>query len=472
MSKSNATLIRRQLMVKVARHFLAGTLVQGVDRIPLELRPKTYQGQRLRCCLHLERAILRYRLMALLGAPIEDETDELKPLGAYAEDALARRERDPRFLTVIDEACSACVKGTYFVTNACRGCMAQPCLLNCPRKAITIVGGRSQIDEEKCVNCGRCQDLCPFHAILPIPVPCEEACPVKAITRGEAGKQIIDHDRCIQCGSCLQACPFGAVVEPSEFLGVLGALDGPRSTVALFAPALAGQFDASPEQVVGALLDLGFDQVVEVASGADRTTQAEAEELVERLEGGDAFMTTSCCPSYTALVDKHLPELRPFVSHTPSPMAFTAREAAERFPGALRIFISPCVAKRREAMEDPFVDMVLTFEELGAALVAKGIEVGECPGTSAALVGSRSGRGYAISSGVRDAVARRLGTRIDLRPDLISGLDREGVRRLKAYALGKGPGNFVESMSCEGGCINGPCVLVDSKVAKRRLVLL
>ena len=456
-------------MVKVARQFLDGSLLEGVDRIPLELRPKTYKGQRVRCCLHLERAILRYRLIALLGFPTEDETDELKPLSQYAREALVRVGRDPRFLTVIDDACSACVKGTYFVTNACRGCMAQPCMLNCPRKAITIVNGRSQIDEEKCVNCGRCQELCPFHAILPIPVPCEEACPVKAITRGEAGKQIIDHERCIQCGRCLEACPFGAVVEPSEFLDVLSALAGPKPTVALFAPALVGQFDGSSEKLVGALLALGFDQVAEVAAGADRTTEAEAEELLERLEGGASFMTTSCCPAYTALVDKHLPELRPYVSHTPSPMAFVARDAAERFPGSLRIFISPCVAKRREAMEDPFVDLVLTFEELGAAFLAKGIEVGTSEPTVAALVGSTGGRGYGVSSGVRDAVTRRLGARLQVNADLLSGLNPDGLRRLKAYLDGKGPGNFLESMSCEGGCINGPCALVDPKVARRRL---
>ena len=469
MNEDNATRIRRQLLVKLVRTFLDGTLANRVDRFPLEMIPKSQRGERLRCCVHTERAILRYRLMVLLGFPTEDETDELKPLAQYAEGALTRRRRDHRFLTVIDDACSACVKGKYFVTNACRGCMAQPCMLNCPKKAITMVDGRSRVDGEKCVNCGRCQDLCPFHAILRVPVPCEEACPVSAITRAETGKQIIDHGLCIQCGKCLQACPFGAVAEPSEIIDVLGALTGPMQTVALFAPALLGQFDASLEKTVGALLALGFDHVMEVAAGADLTTRAEAAELVERLDEGAAFMTTSCCPAYTSLVDKHLTGLRPFVSHTPSPMHFVAQEAAAAFPGALRVFIGPCVAKRREALGDPLVDYVLTFEELGAAFVAKGIDVGECAGASPEAVGSGSGRGYPVSSGVRDAVTRHIAGKVEVRSDLISGLNKEALRRLKAYAAGKGPGNFVECMSCEGGCINGPGVLADPKLAKRRI---
>lgn len=469
MSKDNSTLIRRELIVNVARRFLDGTLAKTIDQIPVELKPKTFHGQRLRCCIPMERAILRYRLMALLGFSIEDETDELRTLGDYAQEALARKGRDRRFLTVIDEACSACVKGKYFVTNACQGCMAQACLLNCPRNAIAIVNGHSVINEATCINCGRCQDLCPYHAILRIPVPCEEACPVAAITRGESGKQIIDHDRCISCGNCLETCPFGAVVEPSELIPALKAIAGPTPCVALFAPALGGQFDATLDQVAGALLALGFDHVVEVAAGADRTTQAEGDELVERLEGGAPFMTTSCCPAYTALVDRHMPDLRPFVSHTPSPMHFAAEEAAARFPGALRMFISPCVAKRREGLEDPLVDFVLTFEELGGALVAKGVDVGACESAPAAAQGSGAGRGYAVSSGVKDAVLRSVGDRAEVKPDLISGLGKDGLRRLKAYLAGKGPGNFVEAMSCEGGCVNGPCVLVEPKLARRRI---
>ena len=77
-------------------------------------------------------------------------------------------------LTVLDEACNACVRTHFMVTNACQGCLARPCMMNCGKKAIEIKHGRAHIDEEKCVNCGLCMQNCPYHAIIKIPVPCEE----------------------------------------------------------------------------------------------------------------------------------------------------------------------------------------------------------------------------------------------------------------------------------------------------------
>ncbi len=466
---NNATRIRRELMVSLARHFFEGTLLESIDRLPVAMRPRHYRGQRLRCCIHTERALLRYRLMALMGFNLGDEVDELKPLSQFAREALARKGRDRRVLTVIDDACSACVKSRYFVTNACKGCMAQACVLNCPKKAITLEGGHSRIDPEACVNCGRCEVLCPFHAIVRVPVPCEEACPVGAISRGESGKQILDPEGCIHCGKCMQACPFGAVVEQSEFLEVLGALASETPVVALFAPALLGQFEASPEQLTGALKALGFDRVVEVAAGADLAVEAEAGELIARLGAGEDFMTTSCCPAYTELVRKQLPNLAPRISHTPTPLHLAAELAAALYPGHLRMFIGPCVAKRREALEDPLVDFVITFEELGSAFVARGIEVAKCEGVLPDLGASSHGRGFALEGGVRDAVARRIGARIALRPERLSGLGKETLRQLKVYAAGKGAGNFLECMSCEGGCVAGPCVVVHPRIARRKL---
>jgi iron only hydrogenase large subunit-like protein len=43
------------------------------------------------------------------------------------------------------------------------------------------------------------------------------------------------------------------------------------------------------------------------------------------------------------------------------------------------------------------------------------------------------------------------------------------VRQLKTYANGKHPGNFIEVMSCEGGCVAGPNVLSNSKLATTQL---
>ncbi len=450
---AQTTRIRRELLVKTATAIRAGDLPGRVDRFPLEMRPRRETA--LRCCVHRERAVLRYRAMALLGFSVQDEEDELKPLADYAREALVRGSRDPRLLTVIEEACGGCVRTAYFVSNACRGCADQSCVAACPKQAIAVRGGQSAIDPDRCVNCGKCKDACAFNAILRIPIPCEEACPVQAIVRGPSGRRELRHDLCIACGKCMQACPFGAVAEQSEVVEVLGALAAGKPMTALFAPALAAQFQAPLERLVGALRRLGFTGVVEVAAGADLAA------LAERLELEEApFLTSSCCPAYTGLVEARVPTLAPRVSATPTPLAYAAGLAHERFPGVPRVFISPCVAKRREALAGA-VEHVLTFEELGAALVAWGIEVDACDPGPADVQATDRGRAFAMAGGVAAAVGAQA--------EVLCGLGAETLRRLRLYASGKGPARFLEVMACEGGCIAGPCTLADPKVARRRV---
>lgn len=90
------------------------------------------------------------------------------------------------------------------------------------------------------------------------------------------------------------------------------------------------------------------------------TVSNEAHELIEKLEEGQKFMTTSCCPSYIELVNKHIPAMKPYVSGTGSPMYYAARIAKEKYPDAKVVFIGPCVAKRKEAQRDEAVDFIMT----------------------------------------------------------------------------------------------------------------
>ena len=86
-------------------------------------------------------------------------------------------------------------------------------------------------------------------------------------------------------------------------------------------------------------------------------------------------MTTSCCPSYIELVEKHIPDMKPYVSTTGSPMYYAARIAKEKHPDAKVVFVGPCVAKRKEVRRDEAVDYILTFEEIGSILDGLGIEL-------------------------------------------------------------------------------------------------
>lgn len=467
---NNATRTHRDLLIRVCKLFYDDRLIAAIDKIPLEMRPKGAKSYR--CCFYKDRAMLKYRLMGTLGFGYEEETDELKTLGAYALESLHVNQKNSRILTVIGEACSACVQSKYFITNACRGCMARPCMVNCPKKAIIMNShGQAEINPELCVNCGICMKVCPYHSIIRIPVPCEEACPVNAIEKDGNGKATIDFTKCILCGKCMRECPFGAIIERSEIVRVLSALRSDKKVVLMIAPAVAGQFVAEFGQLLTALNQLGFHAVVEVAQGASQTAKAEAAEFEERMAHGAQFMTTSCCPSYVLAVNKHCKTIAPMVSTTQTPLHYTALEVKKQYPDCVSVFVSPCIAKRQEVADNPLVDMVVTCEELGAMIAAKGIDVAACEVTESYDAARPDGRGFPMSGGVTAAVCGYLTDKEMVRPQLIDGLTRQNMKLLKLYSGPKGMqnGNFLEVMACEGGCVNGPCTMENPMLAKKRI---
>lgn len=454
---SNTLIIRRDLLKQIVKLFADGRLIEEIDRIPIKMAPKNKEAQH-RCCIHKERAVIKYKMLPLLGYTMEDEDDELTPLSTYAANAENRTKVKDDILTVVDEACTSCVKAQYVVSNLCRGCVARPCIMNCPKDAINMVNGQAQIDSGKCINCGICKKQCQYHAIIHVPIPCEAACPVGAISKDKYGVERIDDDKCIYCGKCLIACPFGSIFEVSQLIDILMSIRKEEHLTAMFAPAIHGQFDLTTGQIESLLKEIGFNEVVEVADGARKTVEHESAEFVERMEEGASFMTTSCCPSYVETVEKHVPGLKPFVSDTPSPMMYAADMAKEKFPGTKTVFIGPCIGKRKEGKRNDKVDYVMSFEELNALIVGLDIDLGKLADNEQRHNIKTVDRTFALSGGVAAAVKAE-------RPDanikelVINGIDKKAVGMMKAYARGKAPANFIEFMSCEGGCINGPASL-------------
>lgn len=211
------------------------------------------------------------------------------------------------------------MRANYMVTNMCHNCVTQPCMATCPEGAIYRIGEQAQINPAMCVNCGLCLNACPFHAIVYVPVPCEESCPVNAISKDELGKEVIDYSKCIFCGRCARACPFGAIMDKSQIVDVLVYMQRGRSVAAMIAPSFVGQFKASMPQLVSALHALGFTHVVEVALGADQTAEVESAEFIKRMQRGDKVMGTSCCPAYVEAVRKHSTAFLPYVSDAKTP---------------------------------------------------------------------------------------------------------------------------------------------------------
>ena len=464
--------LKREILIRITEAFLSDNFEENARKIPYAMRPKGCETD-LRCCIYKERAVIRDRIVAGLGHSIEKD-DEYTLLSDYAKEATQRQKPDEEILTVLQGACKGCVPSSVYVTDLCQGCVARPCKTTCKFGAISIINGKSHIDPSKCKNCGMCINACPYSAIAKIIVPCESVCPVDAIKKDESGHARIDFSKCISCGKCIMACPFGAIHEKSQIIDVLSRIKEGKNVVAMIAPAIAGQFPYPVSKVRTALLKIGFKDVLEVAQGADVTTLTEAKAFKERMGENAPFMTTSCCAAYNELVKKHIPEMKPYVSETGTPMYYTAEIAKKKDPDCITVFISPCSAKRKEAMDNPNADYVINFEELGSILVAMKIEINNLEDTDFEVESSKEGRNFPLSGGVAEAVKSALaqqGDTVEIHPCIINGLNKQSIRELKNYAkTGQCPnGNLVEIMSCEGGCVGGNSALIAQRKAQKQI---
>lgn len=457
---NNVMYIRYQLLSKLIAMWKEDILLDEIDRLLIELHPRKQKTQG-RCCVYKERAVTKYKTLAMMGFDMEDEKDETERLSSYARRMLERDglRPDKSILSVMDEACSSCRKVNYEVSNLCCSCAAQFCYNNCPRDAIYYnKKGKAVIDHDKCISCGKCHQVCPYHAIVYLPVPCEEACPVKAISKDEYGVEHIDPEKCIYCGKCMNACPFGAIFDACTVFDVLKVIKkGQKKVIAMVAPSILAQFDQPIEKVFGALRAIGFDDVLEVAYGAEETIRREAEEFKEKMEHGAAFMTTSCCSAYVQLVKKHIPDLKPYVSSTGSPMYYISEYARKKYPDGVNVFIAPCASKRAECNENPNVDFVWTFREVDAVLEGLGIKIEDCEPFVPEEHAGHDAHGFAKTGGVFNAVRNMVGDP-DLQGTIIANLDKKSIAQLRAFAkTKKAPSRMIEVMACPGGCISGPC---------------
>ena len=460
--------IKKEILVRIIKAYLSDNFEEQARLIPYDMRPKGMEVP-YRCCVYKERAIIKARTIAGLGFSIEDD-DETASLAKYAKQAEERTEISEKHLTVLQSACKGCNSNKIYVTDLCQGCVARPCMSSCKFGAISIVNGRSVIDETKCKKCQMCVKACPYNAIVKLSVPCEDACPVGAIKKDETGFASIDFEKCISCGKCTSACPFGAVHERSQIIDILKAMKEGKKVIAMIAPAIAGQFPGNIYQLKTAIIKAGFADCYEVAQGADITANLETKEFLERMEEGHNFMTTSCCAGYNQLIKKHLPEIKPYVSTTGTPTYYISEIIKKEIPDAVTVFVSPCVAKRTEGYENPNVDFVMNAEELGALFVAKKIQITECEEGEYAVESSKHARNFGFTGGVADSVKSALRDESVINPLVINGLNKESIRQLKKYATTgtcEGGCNMIEVMCCEGGCIGGNATLNNQKVAKK-----
>lgn len=269
----------------------------------------------------------------------------------------------------------------------------------------------------------------------------------------------IDEKKCIQCGACVYQCPFGAITDRSYILNVIDMIKKSNNNqnykvFAIVAPAIASQFTyAKYGQVVKGLKELGFDTVVEAAFGADMVALEESKELSEK-----GFLTSSCCRLFLILKMNSQTCYHLYLT-TPSPMAALAKYIKTLDASAKVVFVGPCTAKKAEAQLEevkPYVDAVITFEELQALYDSKEIDLTKLEDTPLDNA-SYFGRIFARSGGLTEAVGQALkeqNIEFEVKPIVCDGIEacRMALLKKRKNVL---DGNFIEGMACIGGCIGG-----------------
>ena len=462
--------IRRKVFEEVAKLAYNDEDLSRLADIPYEM----LNGQaKYRESIFLERAIVRERLRLAIGLPVRS-ADEHAPITKGIEAAIkAERYYEPPLVNVIDFACNSCPEESYYVTDACVGCLANPCANVCPKGAIKIVGGKSIIDQEKCIKCGKCEKVCPYSAILHRQRPCAKACGMNAIESDEYGRAKINYDKCVSCGMCIVNCPFGAIADKSQIYQVIKAIKSDTPVYAIMAPAFVGQFGpkVNLKTIDDAVAQLGFSGFYEVSIGADLCTIEEAEDFLDNVPSKLKWMGTSCCPSWSVMAKKEFPEFKENISMALTPMVLTARMVKKEHPNAKIVFIGPCSAKKLEASRQSVrsdVDFVLTFEELMGMFIAKNVDFTKLKENPLRNETSSDARGFAVAGGVATAVVnviKRWHPDMEIKVANAQGL--ENCKKLLEQAkAGKYDGYLLEGMACPMGCVSGAGTITTSSKTK------
>lgn len=193
--------IRRQIFAEVSRLGFESdseSLIHDIEAIPYKI--VTEEGPQYRDSIYRARAIATERVRLAMGMSLRPTNKPVHLTEGIEASNISEKYYEPPLMQVVPSACAACEDNKFEVSDMCKGCLAHPCAEVCPKGAISMVNGRSYIDQEKCIHCGKCKSVCPYDAISKKERPCARACGVKAIGNDEFGRAKIDTEKCVSCG--------------------------------------------------------------------------------------------------------------------------------------------------------------------------------------------------------------------------------------------------------------------------------
>lgn len=362
-------------------------------------------------------------------------------------------------------------------------------------------------DEELCIKCGQCREVCTNYIGVHDTYRLED-------TDNRAV--------CIHCGQCANVCPVSSITEKYEYPDVKSAAADPEKVVIFNTSpsvriALGEEFDMQDGsfvqgKMVALLRKLGGDYVLDTNFAADLTILEEASELIQRITKQTAPLPqfTSCCPSWVKYAEIYHPDMLEHISSAKSPIGMQGPTVKTYFAKHMgiapekivNVAVTPCTAKkfeiRREEMNAASsylgieglrdMDYVITTRELAKWAKEEGIDFGVLEDSDFdPLMGEASGAGviFGNTGGVMEAALRTAYQYITGQPapadfyrlEPVRGMDSMkeaqvsiGELKVKAVVIygtkaadefirkwkaGDTEYHFVEVMTCPGGCIGG-----------------
>lgn len=283
---------------------------------------------------------------------------------------------------------------------------------------------------------------------------CIRNCPIKSISFSDNQATIIQ-DECILCGHCYLVCPQNIKVIRDDLARVKELIGSGRKVIASVAPSYIAEFGCSFSKFKEILLKLGFYDAEETAIGATIVKKA-YDEILSKDERD--IVISSCCHSINLLLQKHYPELLPYLADVMSPMVAHAKNIKERYKDAAVVFIGPCIAKKDESDKNKqYVDVALTFLEFNRWLNESDIKVAK--EEKPLKLEKSKARLFPTSGGILKTMEKK---NKDYTYLVIDGMDNV-LKALEDIKEGKVHKCFIEMSACSGSCINGPALSLKAK---------
>lgn len=298
-----------------------------------------------------------------------------------------------------------------------------------------------KIDKEKCVNC---------HA-------CISACPVKYCNDGSGEYINLNHAMCIGCGNCILACTHQARYIADDIDLFIHNLKNAPDIVCLIAPAVVSNLPDTYLHLNGWLKSSGVKAIFDVSFGAELLVKSCVEYLKEKKPN---LLIAPPCPPLVSYIQLYLPELLHNLAPVDTPLQHMIKMIKEFYPQYAHykyVFLSPCIAKKKELEEIGTGNYNVTFKSLLEYLNTNNIHLEDYPEIEFDGLSGETGVVFPNPGGLTNTIKRHY-PELSYKFKIVEGAKTiyEYLNQLNDIRKDDSiSGIFIDCLNCQSGCNGG-----------------